>query len=427
MNANIEKLEDSQVKVEITIEAEKFDKAMDEAFKRNAKYFKVPGFRNGKAPRKIVEKTYGEGVLYEEAFNIVAPEIFDGVIKENNLEVVSTPEIDITQIGAGKELKFTAKLTVKPEFKLGKYKGIKVEKKEYPVTEEDVQKHLNEMAEKNARMVTADKRRKLKEGDTAVIDFEGFVDGVPFEGGKAEGHSLEIGSGAFIPGFEEQLVGMKYDEEKEINVKFPEEYFSEELAGKDATFKVKLHEIKVKELPEIDDEFAKDVSECDTLEDLKEDIKEHIEEENAARAKFEEEEEALKQVLDATEIKIPQAMIDSEVDAYLHDMEHRLSHQGFNLDAYLSMVGKTMDEMRAEYAERAEKNVKTRLVLEAIFKAEELEVTDENINAKLEEFAKAYGRDTAEFVKNADAKTKEYIKEELKYDVAVKFIIANAK
>ena len=427
MNANIEKLENSQVKVEITIEAEKFDKAMDEAFKRNAKYFKIPGFRNGKAPRKIVEKTYGEGVLYEEAFNIVAPEIFDEVIKENNLEVVSTPEIDITQIGAGKELKFTAKLTVKPEFKLGKYKGIKVEKKEYPVTEEDIQKHLNEMAEKNARMVTADKRRKLKEGDTAVIDFEGFVDGVPFEGGKAEGHSLEIGSGAFIPGFEDQLVGMKYDEEKEINVKFPEEYFSEELAGKDATFKVKLHEIKVKELPEIDDEFAKDVSECDTLEDLKEDIKDHIEEENAARAKFEEEEEALKQVLDATEIAIPQAMIDSEVDAYLHDMEHRLSHQGFNLDAYLSMVGKTMDEIRAEYAERAEKNVKTRLVLEAIFKAEELEVTDENINAKLEEFAKAYGRDTAEFVKNADAKTKEYIKEELKYDVAVKFIIANAK
>ena len=427
MNANIEKLENSQVKVEITIEAEKFDKAMDEAFKRNAKYFKVPGFRNGKAPRKIVEKTYGEGVLYEEAFNIVAPEIFDEVIKENNLEVVSTPEIDITQIGAGKDLKFTAKLTVKPEFKLGKYKGIKVEKKEYPVTEEDIQKHLNEMAEKNARMVTADKRRKLKEGDTAVIDFEGFVDGVPFEGGKAEGHSLEIGSGAFIPGFEEQLVGMKYDEEKEITVKFPEEYFSEELAGKDATFKVKLHEIKVKELPEIDDEFAKDVSECDTLEDLKEDIKEHIEEENAARAKFEEEEEALKQVLDATEIVIPQAMIDSEVDGYIHDMEHRLSHQGFNLDAYLSMMGKTMDEMRAEYAERAEKNVKTRLVLEAIFKAEELEVTDENINAKLEEFAKAYGRDTAEFVKSADAKTKEYIKEELKYDVAVKFIMANAK
>ena len=427
MNANIEKLEDSQVKIEVTIEAEKFDKAMDEAFKKNAKYFAVPGFRKGKAPRKIVEKNYGESVLFEEDFNIVAPEIFDEIIKENKLEVVSTPEIDITQIGAGKELKFTAKVTVKPEFKLGKYKGLKVEKKEYPVTEEAIQNHLNEMAEKNARMVTADKRRKLKEGDTAVIDFEGFVDGVAFEGGKAEGHSLEIGSGAFIPGFEEQLVGMKYDEEKEINVTFPQEYFSEDLAGKEATFKVKLHEIKVKELPEMDDEFAKDVSEFDTLEELKEDIKEHIEDENAARAKFEEEEEALNQVLEATEIKIPQAMIDNEIDAYLHDMEHRLSHQGFNLESYLGLMGKTMEEMRNEYSERAEKNVKTRLVLEAIFDAEELEVKDEDINAKLEEFAKAYGKDTAEFVKKADEQTKAYIKEELKYDVAIKFIIANAK
>lgn len=427
MNANIEKLEDSQVKIDVTIEAEKFDKAMDEAFKKNAKYFAVPGFRKGKAPRKIVEKHYGENVLFEEAFNIVAPEVFEDIVKENKLEVVSTPDIDITQIGAGKELKFTAKVTVKPEFKLGKYKGIKVEKKEYPVTEEAVQEHLNEMAEKNARIVTADKRRKLKEGDTAVIDFEGFVDGVPFEGGKAEGHSLEIGSGAFIPGFEEQLVGMKYDEEREIKVTFPQEYFSEELAGKEATFKVKLHEIKVKELPEMDDEFAKDVSEFDTLEELKEDIKEHIEEENTAKAKYEEEEEAIKQVLDATEIKIPQVMIENEIDAYIHDMEHRLSHQGFNLEGYLGLIGKTMEEMRKEYAEKAEKNVKTRLVLEAIFEKEELEVTDDDINAKLEEFAKAYGRDTAEFVKNANEQTKSYVKEELKYDVAVKFIMANAK
>lgn len=427
MNANIEKLEDSQVKVDVTVEAEKFDKAMDDAFKKNAKYFTVPGFRKGKAPRKIVEKHYGESVLFEEAFNLIVPDLFDEIVKENKLEVVSTPEIDITQIGAGKELKFTAKVTVKPEFKLGKYKGIKLEKKEYPVTEEAIQEHLKEMAEKNARMVTADKRRKLKEGDTAVIDFEGFVDGVPFEGGKAEGHSLEIGSGAFIPGFEEQLVGMKYEEEKEIKVTFPQEYFSEELAGKEATFKVKLHEIKVKELPEIDDEFAKDVSECDTLEELKEEIKEHIEEENVAKAKYEEEEAALNQVLEATEIKVPKAMIESEIDAYIHDMEHRLSHQGFNLEGYLGLIGKTMQEMRDEYAEKAEKNIKTRLVLEAIFEKEALEVTDDDINRKLEEFAKAYGKDTAEFVKNANEQTKAYVKEELKYDVAVKFIIANAK
>lgn len=427
MNANIEKLEDSQVKIDVIVEAEKFDKAMEDAFKKNAKYFVVPGFRKGKAPRKIVEKHYGESVLFEEAFNLIVPDIFDEIVKENKLEVVSTPEIDITQIGAGKELKFTAKVTVKPEFKLGKYKGIKLEKKEYPVTEEAIQQHLNEMAEKNSRMVTADKRRKLKEGDTAVIDFEGFVDGVPFEGGKAEGHSLEIGSGAFIPGFEEQLVGMKYDEEKEIKVTFPKEYFSEELAGKEATFKVKLHEIKVKELPAIDDEFAKDVSECDTLEELKEEIREHIEEDNVAKAKFEEEEAALNQVLEATEIKVPKAMIESEIDAYIHDMEHRLSHQGFSLEGYLGLIGKTMQEMRDEYAEKAEKNIKTRLVLEAIFEKEALEVTDEDIDKKLEEFAKAYGKDTAEFVKNANEQTKAYVKEELKYDVAVKFIIANAK
>ncbi len=427
MNTNIEKLEDSKVKIDITVEAEKFEEALENTFKKNAHYFSVPGFRKGKAPRKIVEKYYGGNVLFEETFNQLIPDIYEKAIKENNLDVVVTPSVDITQIGSGKDLKCTITVTVKPEVKLGKYKGISLNQKEYPVTDELVTEHLQEMAEKNARIVTADKRRKLKAGDTAVIDFEGFVDDVPFDGGKAEGYSLEIGSGKFIPGFEDQLIGMKYDEEKEIKVPFPEDYFSKDLAGKEATFKVKLHEIKVKELPEIDDEFAKDVSEFDTLEDLKQDVREHIEDENAAKAKFETEEEALKQVMDATELKIPSAMVEAEIDNYVKDISHRLSHQGLNLEAYLQMIGKTTEQMRDEYKEQAEKNIRTRLVLEAIFEKEQLEVTEEDMNAKLTEFAKAYGKDATEFVKNANEDTKNYVKEELKYDLAVKFIIANAK
>lgn len=427
MNSKVEKLENSQVKLEITIEAEKFEEAMQKAFFKNAKHFSVPGFRKGKAPRNIVERYYGESVLYEEAFNIAAPDVYDEVIKENEIEAVSSPEIDITQIGAGKDLVFTAVVTVKPEIKLGKYKGLKIEKKEYPVTEEAVQEHLDEMLEKNARIISADKRHKVKKGDTAVIDFEGFVDGVPFEGGKAENHSLEIGSGAFINGFEDQLVGMKIDEEKEIDVTFPEEYFSKELAGKPAKFKVKVNEIKVKELPELDDEFAKDVSEFDTLEELKADLKEHIQEENERKAKYEEEEEAIQAVLAKTEVEIPKVMIDNEIDGYIHDFESRLSYQGLSLDMYLDMMGKNLADVRKEYEEKATTNVRTRLVLEEIFKIEKLEVTDEDIDEKLKDLSRAYGRDADEFVKNATESMKEYVKEELKYTLAVKFIMANAK
>lgn len=427
MNAKLEKLENSQVKLEITIEAEKFEEAMQKAFFRNAKHFSVPGFRKGKAPRNIVERHYGESVLYEEAFNIAAPEVYDEAIKENNLEVVSSPEIDITQIGSGKDLVFTAVVTVKPEIKLGKYKGLKIEKKDYPVTDKDIDERVKEMAEKNARIISADKRHKVKKGDTAVIDFEGFVDGVPFEGGKAENHSLEIGSGAFIEGFEDQLVGMKIDEEKEIDVTFPKEYFSKELAGKPAKFKVKVNEIKVKELPEIDDEFAKDVSEFDTLEEMKADLKEHMLEENAKRAQYDEEEDAIKAVLEKTEVEIPKAMIDNEIDGYIHDFESRLSYQGLSLDMYLDMMGKNLADVRKEYEEKATTNVKTKLILEEIFKVEQLEVTEEDINEKLKDFAKAYGREADEFVKNATEQMKEYVKGELKYTLAVKFIIANAK
>lgn len=427
MNTNVEKLENNQVKLEITIEAEKFEEGLQKAFFRNAKHFSVPGFRKGKAPRNIVEKYYGESVLYEEAFNIIVPEIYDQVIKENNIDAVTAPDIDITQIGKGKELVFTAVVTVKPEVKLGKYKGIKVEKKDYPVTDEDISKHLEEMAGKNARIITAEEGAEAKKGNTVVIDFDGSVDGVPFEGGKAENYSLELGSGSFIPGFEEQVEGMKVDEEKDISVKFPENYFSAELSGKDAIFKIKLHEIKIKELPAIDDEFAKDVSEFDTLDELKADIKEHIEEENARRAKYEEEESAIETVLSKTEIDIPKAMIENEIDEYLKDFETRLSYQGMTLDMYMKLMNKDILDIRKEYEERATKNITTRLALEAIFKAENLEVTEEIINDKLRDAAKAYGRDAEEFVAKATEQMKEYVKEEAKYDVAVKFIMANAK
>lgn len=428
MSVKVEKLENSLVKLEITIEAEKFDEALQKAFFRNAKYFSVPGFRKGKAPRNIVERYYGENILFEDAFNIVAPEYYDDAIKVNNIEVVATPEIDITQMEKGKDLVFTATVAVKPEVKLGEYKGVKIEKKEYKVTAKDVDKAIKDMAEKNARIVAGDENSVLENGYTAVIDFEGFIDGKAFEGGKGENYSLELGSNTFIPGFEEQLIGLKKGEETEVNVSFPENYFSKELAGKPAVFKVKVNDIKVKELPAIDDEFAKDVSEFDTLKELKADTKKKLEEENAQRAKFEMEEEAIKAVVDATEINIPVAMVENEINDYTKEMESRLRYQGMNLETYLQLMGQSISDFKEQYKERAEQNVKTKLTLEAIFKAENIEITDKEIEEKLKGIAERYGSTGAnveELIKNPTDDLKEYVKEELKYDLAVKFIMDN--
>ena len=303
----------NEVKLEFVIEAEKFEQGMKKVYQKNAKYFNMPGFRKGKAPYNMVEKQYGAEIFYEDAFNEIVPEIYENAIKENNIEAVSAPQIDVTQMEKGKELKFTAVVQTKPEVKLGKYKGIEIPKIEYNVSDEDVQKELDAIADKNSRLVTVEDRA-VEQKDIAVIDFEGFVDGVAFEGGKAENHELEIGSHSFIDGFEDQVVGMKVGEEKEINVKFPEKYFSEDLAGKDAMFKVKLHEIKAKELPVIDDEFAKDVSEYDSLEELKASIKEKFEEENKHRAKHETEDAAIKAVCDNVEIDIPSGMTETELE-----------------------------------------------------------------------------------------------------------------
>ena len=427
MNVKVEELENSEVKLEITVSAEKFEEGMNKAFFKNAKYFSVPGFRKGKAPRARVEKYYGEHVLYEDAFNEIAPEIYEEALKENNIEAVARPEIDITQIGNGKDLIFTAIVTVKPKVELGKYKGIKIEKKEYPVTDEDVDNAIKAMAEKNARIITCDDDKILEKGDTAVIDFEGFVGGKAFEGGKGENYSLEIGSNTFIPGFEDQLIGLKKGEETDVNVNFPENYFSKELAGKPATFKVKVNEIKTKEYPKMDDEFAKDVSEFDTLKELKADTRAHLEEENSRRAKYEMEEDAIEEVTHSAKIDIPAKMLDAEIDGYIHDMNHRLEHQGMTLDMYMQMMNTDLASVRDEFRGKAEHNIMTRLVLEAIFEAEKIEITDEDINKKLADVAKEYGRDAEEFVKKANDQVKEFAKEELKYDLAVKFIMDNAK
>ena len=425
MNCKVEKTENAnEVKLEITIEAEKFDNAMKKVYFQNAKYFNIPGFRKGKAPMNIVEKYYGAQIFYEDAFNEVATESYEEALKENNIEVVSKPEVDIKQMEKGKDVIFTATVQTKPEVELGKYKGIEIKKVDYTVEDKDIEHELGHMQEHNSRLVSIEDR-DLAQGDIATIDFEGFVDDKAFEGGKAEGHELEIGSGSFIPGFEDQLVGMKIDEEREIKVTFPKEYFSKDLAGKEAMFKVKLHEIKKKELPELDDEFAKDVSEFDTLDELKADIKAKLEKDNANKVKFETEEAAIKAVCDKTKIDIPSGMIELEVDNMIKDFEQRLAYQGLNIDQYCSMLGKTEEEIRKDYEPQAQEAIKSRLVLEAIKNAEKIEATEEEIKAKMEEMAENYGKKVEELSENENLK--KYIKDGIEAEKTIEFIVENAK
>ena len=425
MSIKIEKTDNkNELKLEFTIEAKKFDEAMKKVYVKSVKYFNIPGFRKGKAPMNVVEKYYGPEIFYEDTFNEVVPEEYEKELKENDIEAVSRPDIDIKQIGKGQDLIFTAVVQTKPEVKLGKYKGIEIKKKEYNVSDDDVEHELGHMAEKNARLVSIDDR-PVENKDITVIDFEGFVDEKPFEGGKAEKYELTIGSNTFIPGFEDQIIGMKIGEEKDINVTFPEEYFSEELKGKPAVFKVKLHEIKKKELPELDDEFAKDTSEFDTLKELKESIKEKLEEENKKRAKYETEDEAIKKVCETVDIEIPSGMIETEIDNAVNEVKARLQYQGMTLESYLDMIGKTMEEFRKEYEEQAKTSVKNRLVLDAIIKEEKIEPDEKAINEKLQEMAKIYGKDEKELKDNEGFIN--YIKESLSHEKVVEFIVSNAK
>ncbi len=425
MSIKIEKTENAnEVKLSFEVEAAKFDEAIKRVYDKSAKYFNIPGFRKGKAPMAIVEKYYGDEIFYEDAFNEIVPEIYEKELKENNIEAVSKPDLDVEQIGKGQDLKFTAIVQTKPEVKLGKYKGIALKKVEYNVSDEDIEHELGHMAERNARIVVVEDR-PVENKDITVIDFEGSVDGVKFEGGKAEGHELEIGSGSFIPGFEEQIIGMKTGEEKDITVKFPDDYFSEDLKGKEAVFHVKLHEIKKKELPEINDEFAKDASEYETLSELKNSIKEKLEEDNKSRVKYETEEEAIKAVCEGTQIDIPSGMIETELDNMVKDVETRLSYQGMNMEMYLQMIGKTMEEFRKEGEKQAKEAVKTRLVLEQIVKDEKIEPDEKKVDEKLEEMAKAYGKEKEELGKNEYFM--EYIKKQLAQEEAINLVVTNAK
>ena len=425
MNCKIEKTDNAnEVKLEITVEASKFEDAMKKVYFKSAKYFNIPGFRKGKAPMNIVEKYYGKEIFYEDAFNEVASESYEEALKENKIDAVSHPTIDVVQMEKGQDLIYTAVVQTKPEVELGKYKGIEIKKIEYNVSDDDINHELGHMQDHNSRLITVDDR-PVEKGDIAVIDFVGSVDGVEFEGGKAENHELTIGSNTFIPGFEDQIIGMKIDEERDINVKFPDEYFSKDLAGKDAVFKVTLHEIKKKELPELDDEFAKDVSEFDTLDDLKASIKEKLEKQNEERAKYETEDSVIKAVCENSKLDIPSGMIELEVENMIKDMEQRLSYQGMKFEQYLQMMGKTVEEFKKESEPQAIEAIKSRLTLEAIIEKEKIEATDEEVEEKIKEMAKNYGREEKDLQENDNIK--EYLKSGITSEKAIKFLVENAK
>ena len=426
MECKVEKTQNAnEVKLEITIEAEKFENAIKKVYFQSAKYFNIPGFRKGKAPQNIVERYYGKEIFYEDAFNDLVPAEYDKALKDNNIEAVSRPEIDIITMEKGQDLKFTATVQTKPEVELGKYKGIEIEKIEYNVKKEDIENELKSMQEQNARLVTVDDRA-AENGDTATIDFDGYVDGKQFEGGKAEKYDLVLGSHSFIEGFEDQVVGMKIDEEKDVNVTFPKEYFSKELAGKPATFKVKLHELKKKELPELDDEFAKDVSEFDTLDELKKSIKDRLEKDNEQKQKYETEDAVIKAVCENVKVDIPSGMIETETEDMLRNIETRLSYQGLKLEQYLQMMGKTAEEVKKEYEPQAIEAIKSRLMLEAVIKAEKIEATEDEIVEKMKEMAKSYGKsDDKEFMENENVR--KYIKSGIESEKALEFLVKNAK
>lgn len=386
------KQENSRVELEIEVDAATFDAAVDRAYRRNIQNINVPGFRKGKAPRALVERMYGPEIFYEDAINDLYPEAMESAIKESGYEYVDD-KVDLDIVSVGKDgLVFKAVITVKPEVEVGEYKGLKASKKVEEVTDEDINNELKRLQERNSRLVSVEDR-PAENGDTVVLDFEGFVDDKPFEGGKAEGYSLVLGSGQFIPGFEDQIVGKKVDEEFEVKVTFPEDYHAEELAGKPAVFKCKLHDIKVKELPELNDDFAKDCSEFDTLEELKADIKANIEKRRQQDAEIAFENQLADQLADGLKADIPEAMFNNEVDQDVHDFEHRLAMQGLNLATYLQYTGMDEKALRDNFRPQAEKRVKVRLALEKISQLENIQATDEDVEAEYNRLAEQYHMD----------------------------------
>lgn len=420
---NTEKQEHSVVALTIEITKAEFEAAKDKAFKKTGKNITVPGFRKGKAPRKMIEKLYGEGVFFEEAFNIIYPDAMEMAVEKSGIKPVGRADVDLGDPAEEGGLTIIAKVPVEPEVELGEYKGIEVEKETVKVLQADVKAELNRMAQRNARTETVE--RKAKKNDTVDIDFEGFVDGVPFEGGKAEHHELTLGSGAFIPGFEDQLIGCKAGDDKDVVVTFPEEYHAKELAGKEATFKCKVHKVEETILPEIDDEFAKDVSDtCETLDDLKKEITERLKAERQEAADNAFEEKVLDAVIDGMKADIPAAMIDAQVDTIVQDFGYRLQMQGMGLEQYLKMTGTEMGAFRAMFKDQAERQVKTRLALQKVVELEGITVSDKELE---EEYAKMAEQYKMEVEKVKAIVSKEALEGDLKISNALEFIKKNAK
>lgn len=389
MSLKVENLEHNMVKLTIEVSADEFEKAMQSAYVKNKGRINIPGFRRGKAPRQMIEKMYGAAIFYEDAANEIIPSAYDREVAVCDLELVSQPKIEVTQIEKGQPFIFTAEVAVKPEVTLGEYKGLEVPKADLTVTDEEIDAEVDKEREKNSRMIDVDDRA-VANGDSIKLDFDGSVDGVPFEGGKAENYDLVIGSGSFIPGFEEQLVGAEIGKELDVNVTFPEEYHAKELAGKAAVFKCKVNEIKVKELPEADDDFAQDVSEFDTLAEYKEDIKKRLTEKKETEAKNAKETAALEKAVENAQMDIPAAMIDNQVRQMADDFARRIQSQGISLEQYLQFTGMTADKLLDQMRPEAEKRIKNSLVLEAIAKAESFEISDEKVEEEINKMAETY-------------------------------------
>lgn len=425
MSLQVEKLEHNMAKLTIEVSAEELEKALQGAYNKQKKNISIPGFRKGKVPRQMIEKMYGPEVFYDDAANQLIPEVYGKVYDEEDLEIVSQPKIDIVQIEKGKPFIFTAEVALKPEVTLGEYKGLKVEKISNRVTQKEIDAKLAEEQEKNARTVSVTDR-PVQDKDEVVLDFEGFVDGVAFEGGKGENYPLTIGSGSFIPGFEDQLIGANLEEEKEVRVTFPEEYHAKDLAGKDAVFKCTVHEIKVKELPELDDEFASDVSEFETLDAFKADIKAKIKEQKIAEGKRKQEDKAVEEAVANAQMDIPDAMIDTEVRQMANDFAQRLQQQGLTMDQYFQFTGMTAEKMTEELKPQALKRIQTRLVLEAIVKAENIEISDEKIDEEIQKMAESYKMEAEKLKEFMGENEKKQMKLDMAVQEAVTFLVENA-
>ena len=422
--AKIENVDVNKVKVTIEVSAEDFAAALQQAYLKNKSKFAVQGFRKGKVPKNVVESYYGEGVFYEDAFEIVFPDSYKAAVDELDIVPVSRPDIDIEKIGKSEGLVYNATIFVKPEVELGEYKGVKAEKVDAKVDKAAVDNEISSAAERNARWV--DVKRAAKDKDKVIIDYSGSVDGVVFDGGTAENQTLELGSNTFIPGFEEQVIGLNIGEEKDITVTFPEQYQAEQLAGKEAVFHIKLHEVKEKELPEIDDEFAQDVSEFDTLEEYKADILKKMKENAEKQADQQTKTNVVKAVTETAKIDLPDIMVENQIDNQIQQMEYSMMYQGIKLEDYLKMLGITMEALREDYRESAKSMVMSQLVVEAIQKAEGIEATDEQLAEELEKRAKQYNKELEEYKKAVSEEELEYIKDNIAYDSTVQFLVDNA-